>query len=89
VARFVVKPSQGTLFGSLQGWAVVDTEDRDHEVNRYVDRATADARAAELNAGPLDLETQEAWQPDEEDDEPWGEDDRWHEGDDRGGRSRW
>jgi hypothetical protein len=82
VARFVVKPAQGTLFGQREGWAVVDTADRDHEVNRYVDRADADRRAAELNAGPIDLDAQEAWQP-EEDDEPWGPDDRWHETDDR------
>jgi undecaprenyl diphosphate synthase len=85
VARFVVKPSQGTLFGSPQGWAVVDTGDDGREVNRYRDRAAADARAADLNAGPLDLDAQEAWLP-EEDDEPWGEDDHWHDSDrDRAG----
>jgi hypothetical protein len=80
MARFVVKLAQGTLFGARLAWAVVDTEDRDHEVNRYVDRADAEARAAALNGGPLDLEAQEEWQPD---DEPWGPDDRWHEADDR------
>jgi hypothetical protein len=81
VARFVVKPASGVLFGIRNGWAVVDVTDRDHEVNRYVDRADAEARAAELNAGPVDLDAQEAWQPEEEDDEPWGPDDRWHDAD--------
>jgi hypothetical protein len=80
VARFVVKPAQGTLFGSRHGWAVVDTQHRDHEVNRYVERPAAEARAAELNAGPLDLDSQEAWLPDDEDEEEeddWGDGARW------------
>jgi undecaprenyl diphosphate synthase len=80
VARFVVKTAQGTLFGQREGWAVVDTHNRDHEVNRYVERPDAEARAAELNAGPLDLDAQEAWQPDEdveEDEDDWGPGARW------------
>jgi hypothetical protein len=78
VSRFVVKPAHGTLFGAREGWAVVDTGDGDREVNRYVARPDADTRAAELNAGPLDLDAQEAWSPDEdEEDDGWGSESRW------------
>jgi hypothetical protein len=71
MARFVVRRTDRVLFGVREAWGVVDTQDRDREVNRYADRSEAEARAAELNRGPLDLDAQAAWQPDEDDD--WGE----------------
>jgi hypothetical protein len=72
MARFVVRRTDRVLFGASDAWGVVDTQDRDREVNRYAERPDAEARAAELNLGPLDLDAQEAWQPDEDDDD-WGE----------------
>jgi hypothetical protein len=71
MARFVIRPADRVLFGVRDAWAVVDTQDRDHEVNRYTERAAAEERAAQLNRGPLDLDAQEAWQDDEDDD--WDE----------------